>query len=99
MTAATVFASLAGWNEAVCVLANMTESMLGGSGERRDDPDQDQPVASGSGGVGVCAAVVVGAGAGAHGVHGPAVRPGRPGDRVGLGAGIGAGHRRRPGSL
>ncbi len=99
MPAVDVFASLAGWNEAVCVLANMTETMLGGTGERRDNPNQDQPVALGPGGVGVCAAVVVGAGAGAHRVHGPAVRVGRAGDRVGVGGGIGAGHRRRPGCI
>src|SRR5664279_4916723 len=99
MPAADVFASLAGWDEAVCVLANMAETMLGGTGERRDDPDQDQPVASGPGGAGVCAPVVVGAGAGPHGVHGAAVRVGRAGDRVGVGTGIGAGHRCRPGSL
>src|SRR6478609_506410 len=83
MPTANVFASVLGWNEAVCVLANMAEAMLGGTDERRDDPDQDQPVAPGSGGVGLCPPVDVSAGAGAHRVHSPAVRPGRAGDGVG----------------
>ena len=39
MFAANVFAALAGWDEAVCVLANMAESMLGGTDERRDGAD------------------------------------------------------------
>ena len=99
MLAANVFASLSGWNEAVCVLANMAEAVLGGTDGRRDDPDQDQPETSGSGGVGLRPSVDVGAGAGAHRVHRPAVCVGGAGDRVGVGTGIGAGHRRRPGCL